>query len=66
MKKVKAYKVEYFDGPFNGAIRYYDKLSTALRVAKSYVTRNRDYPERIGFWISELYEDYTTKLIISY
>lgn len=66
MKTIIAYKVEYFDGPLNGAIRYYKSLPTALRVAKSYVTRNRDYPERIGFWISEMYNDYTTKLIVDY
>jgi len=34
-------------------------------VARSYVTRNRDYPENVGFWISEVYEDFTTKRIIS-
>lgn len=65
MKKVKTYKVELFDGPMNGAIRYYDSLSTAKRVARSYVTRNRDYPENVGFWISEVYEDFTTRCIIS-
>ena len=64
MKKVKTYKVELFGGPMNGAIRYYDSLSTAKRVARSYVTRNRDYPENVGFWISEVYEDSTTKRII--
>ena len=65
MKKVKTYKVELYDGPMNGAIRYYDSLATAKRVARSYVTRNRDYPENVGFWISEVYEDFTQKVIIS-
>ena len=65
MKIVKCYKVELFDGPMNGAIRYYDSLATAKRVARSYVTRNRDYPGNVGFWISVVYEDFTTKLIIS-
>lgn len=67
MKKVKTYKVELFDGPMNGAIRYYDSLSTAKRVARSYVTKNRGLGifEHVGFWISEVYEDFTTKRIIS-
>lgn len=65
MKKVKTYKVEFWDGPLNGAVRYYDKLPTAKRVASSYVTKNRDYPERVGYMIYEVYEDYTTKCIIS-
>ena len=65
MKAILAYKLEYFGGPLNGAVRYYKDLSIAVRVAKSYVTRNRDYPEQIGYYISELYTDYTTKIIIS-
>ena len=66
MKQIKAYKVEYFGGPLNGATRFYNNLSTAMRVAKSYVTRCRIYPDDVGFWISELYDDYTTKRIVSY
>lgn len=66
MKRIKSYKVELFGGPLNGAIRFYDDLSTANRMAKSYVTRCRDLPDDVGFWISELYDDYTTKRIVSY
>lgn len=65
MKQVKAYKVEYFDGPLNGAVRYYKDFSVAKRVARSYVTRCRFYPESVGFWISEMYDDYTTKVVLS-
>ena len=65
MKRIKAYKLEYFGGPLNGAIRYYQNLSVAIRVAKSYVTRCRVYPDDVGYWIYEVYEDYTTKRIIS-
>jgi len=65
MKPVIAYKVEFYDGPLNGGIRFYKSLSTARRVAKSYVTRNRDYPENVGYDIFEMYSDYTTRRIES-
>lgn len=65
MKRIKAYKVEYFGGPLNGAERHYKDLSVAIRVAKSYVTRCRIYPDNVGFWIWEVYDDYTKRRIMS-
>ena len=63
-KEIRNYKVEYEGGSMHGAVRYYKSLSTAKRVARSYVTRNNNYPEHVGFSISIVYTDYTKEEII--
>ena len=64
MASIIKYKLELFGGPKDMAIRYYNSLSIALRVANSYMTRNRDYPEQIGYEIHEVYNDHTTRLTV--
>lgn len=39
MEKKVYYKIEYEGGTMSGAVRRYDSFKTAVRVARSYVTR---------------------------
>lgn len=44
MEKKVYYKIEYDGGVYNGAVRYYDTLSKAVRYARSYVTKMSHNP----------------------
>lgn len=62
------YKIKITGGQFNGYVRYYRTLSTARRVAKTYLKKDCQKWKGCQTFadIYEIDKNYTTKLIETY
>lgn len=60
---LKPFKVEFVDGPLNGAIRYYSSLAAARSAARRYVRRPLSgrflfkFPSCEIFFINDLWQE---------
>lgn len=65
MKQFVKYRLEYYDGPYNGGHRYFDSYRMAILAGNRYIQNSSDYSERIGFDIYGISSDYSSCLIYS-